>query len=87
MAKLGPEFRGKLSPGAAEQNQSSLESYRKAIKQGAKLKVEILGSPDCPVSWAQNGKLYSIDGVPPLPLPGCDRSPCCGCCYAPVVQE
>lgn len=86
MTKLGPEYKGKLPPGAAIQLRKSLASYRKAASMGVRVSVAILPPSDCSVSEAQRGTLYSLDGVPKLPFPGCTRSPCCGCCYSPVTK-
>ena len=89
MTKLGPEFRGKLPPGGAEQLKRSLKSYREAWKLGALAGVQILppGPPWlCPVANAQAEAVYPIDAVPRLPFKGCERAPCCACCYGPVVK-
>lgn len=87
MARLGPEYAGKLPPGAAEELERSLNDYRNAAKDGVLKGVRILPGPGCAVSEAQEGVIYDIDRVPALPLAGCSRSPCCACCYSPVVEE
>lgn len=86
MAKLGPEYIGKLPPGAAEDLAQSLRDYRTAAKQGILKGVQILSGPGCAVSEAQEGIVYHVDQVPALPFEGCKRSPCCACCYSPVVK-
>ena len=86
MTKLGPEYRGKLPPGAAAQNRQALASYRKAAHMGVLKGVEILPGGGCPVSDAQKGTVYSISAIPTLPLSGCNRSPYCACCYSPIVK-
>lgn len=75
---------GLLPPGAAEQLSKTLESYRNAKMVSG---VEILPGPDCDIAEAQAGTIYPLDSVPALPFPGCQRSPCCGCCYIPVLSE
>jgi hypothetical protein len=86
MSRLGPEYRGKLPPGRKEQLARSLKSYRRAQATGALKGLQILAGPGCAVSESQQGKIYDLATVPSLPLPGCDRSPCCGCCYSRVVD-
>lgn len=85
MSHIGPEFVGKLPPGAAEDLARSLADYRQMAKEGAIKGVKILSGPGCPVSEAQEGTVYLVDRVPTLPLVGCKRSPCCACCYSPVL--
>lgn len=75
MTKLGPEYRGKLPPGAAAQHRKTLASYRQAVREGVRVDVEISPPGGCLISDAQKGVVYSIDGVPSLPLPGCTRLP------------
>ena len=86
MPKLGPEYIGKLPPGAAEDLKQSLREFRKLAKEGIVKGVEILPGPGCAVAEAQEGTTYRVDQVPALPLPGCKRAPCCGCCYSAVPQ-
>lgn len=86
MSKLGPEFIGKLPPGAAEQLAESLSEYRKAEKDGLIKGVEILPGPGCQVAEKQAGTVYKANHVPALPLSGCKRSPCCGCDYAAAME-
>jgi hypothetical protein len=86
MTKLGREYQGKLPPGAIAELRKSVAGYRKAARSGVRLGVKILPPGDCPVAAAQKEAVYSLDGVPGLPLPGCNRLPCCGCCYSPVVK-
>jgi len=86
MAKLGPEFIGKLPPDALEILNSTLKDFDVHFKDGILKGVEILGCNNCALSMAQKGKVYNPSEVPSLPLPGCSRSPCCGCDYGPVVR-
>jgi len=86
MARLGPEYVGKLPPGAAEQFAESLAQYRRAAKEGILRGVQVLPGPGCAVSESQAGTVYPVDKVPPLPFKGCTRSPCCACDYSPVVR-
>lgn len=86
MSKLGPEYVGKLPPGAVEELRKSLHDYRQMAKEGFVKAVEILPGPGCAIAEAQAGTAYHVDRVPALPLPGCKRSPCCGCCYNAVVK-
>lgn len=79
--------RGTLPPGAAKQLRHALAGYRKARRAGVDVRVEVLGADDCPVSLAQAGTVYDLDSAPELPFDGCERSPCCACCYTAVVQE
>lgn len=81
MAKLDSIYIGKLPPGRAEDHERQLNSFRDAIAQRAIRGVSISGCDDCQVSLAKANKIYKIDKVPALPLKGCTRSPCCGCCY------
>jgi hypothetical protein len=86
MAKQSP-YRGRLMPGAAKQLARSLREYRKAAALGLNVKVQVLGCPDCHVSQQIEKHMYSLDDVPTLPLDGCDRTPCCGCCYTADIAE
>lgn len=85
MARLGSEYIGKLPPGAVDDLRKSLREYRQLAKQGIVKGVQILPGPGCVVSEAQNGVTYQVDRVPTVPLEGCKRSPCCGCCYSAVM--
>jgi hypothetical protein len=87
MAKLGAEYRGKLPPGAEEQIKRELESLRESDELGVLKGVQILSGPGCAVSEAQEGRIYPLSKLPRLPLPGCDRSPCCACCYQGVPKD
>jgi len=87
MARLGPELRGKLPPGAEEDHKRQMQEFREANALGILKGVQILSGPGCPVSEAQEGQIYQLERVPNLPLPGCDRSPCCACCYTAVVDD
>lgn len=85
MPRLGPEFIGKLPPGAAEDLADALEQYRESAREGIVKGVQILPGPGCAVAEAQAGQVYPVDQVPSLPLPGCRRAPCCACDYCPVM--
>ncbi len=87
MPKPGNEYQGKLLPGMAETHQAELDKLQEAHRMKILKGVQILSGPGCAVSQAQEGRVYSLRSVPQLPLPGCDRSPCCGCCYQGVVKE
>jgi hypothetical protein len=80
-------YRAKLPPGAAADLRRELNACRKSAKLGVLAGVQILASPGCPVSEAQAGQIYPIDHVPSLPLPGCEREPCCACCYQGVAKR
>jgi hypothetical protein len=41
---------------------------------------------DCAASQDVNGKIYPMEKVPRLPLPGC-KAPFCRCTYSPVSSE
>jgi len=87
MVNLGTDFIGRLPPGAEEVLKESLETYRELERQGILKGVEIAPpSPGCAVAEAQAGTVYTCDNLPSLPLPGCQRSPCCACDYLPVVK-
>lgn len=73
-----------LPPGSGEQLAKTLRSYRDSKMV---VGVEILPGPGCEIAEAQVGTVYSLDNVPVLPFPDCERSPCCGCCYIPVVYD
>jgi hypothetical protein len=75
---------GKLLPGAEAQLQRTLSDLKKAADVLAG--VQILPGPGCAVSEAQKRKVYPLDQVPALPLPGCMRDPCCACDYVGVVK-
>jgi hypothetical protein len=87
VTRLGPEYRGKLPPGAEDQLKRELEDLREVQQLGLLKGVKILSGPGCAVSEAQEGKIYPLDKVPSLPLPGCDRLPCCACCYVAALKE
>jgi hypothetical protein len=85
MSKLRPEHVGKLPPGEAADLKRDLREYRKAAREGLVAGLRILSTCGCTVSEAQEGIVYRLDQVPPLPLAGCTRSPCCCCDYAAVL--
>ena len=68
-------------------NQLTLDDCMVALKKGVNIKVQILGVPDCPLSLTKKDKSYALDKVPSIPLIGCERSPCCGCCYSADIEE
>ena len=82
--RLGPVWIGKLSPGASEQLQDDLDQWRAS---GVVIGVEILGCPDCPASMTMDGVFFSLDSPPHLPVKGCVRKPCCGCCTIAVLDD
>src|SRR5579863_2313102 len=86
MSRLGREYIRKLPPGAVAHLRRSLASYRKAARAGIRLGIKILPPSNCPVAISQEGTEYAVDRVPELPLPGCKRVPCCGCCYSAEVK-
>ena len=86
MAKLGPEYIGKLPPGASEELARELQSCKESAKLGIVKGIKILGGPGCAVSEAQQGTVYPVNKVPKLPFKGCKREPCCGCCYISVLS-
>ncbi len=86
MATPDIEYVGKLPPGAAEDLDQSLREYIEMAKEGTLQGVQILPGPGCAISEAQEGVVYQLDQVPALPLRGCKRSPCCACCYSPVLE-
>ncbi len=86
MTKLSPKYVGKLPPGAKAMLRAELNSLKPLVKNGIVKGVIIMPGPGCSVSEAQAGTVYPLDEVPPLPLPGCKRSPCCACCYQGVVS-
>ena len=90
MSRLGPEWRGKLPPGAQEMMDRNLDSYREAEKSGLKIILQVLppGPPwPCPIADKQADQRYTLDTYPHLPFEGCERSPCCGCCYIADASE
>jgi hypothetical protein len=86
MTSLGTEFVGRLPPGAAGDLKRSLRDYRQVARHENIKGVKILPGRGCAVAEAQAGTVYSIEQIPGLPLTGCDRAPCCGCCYVAVVE-
>jgi hypothetical protein len=69
------------------QSKSSLESFRASARVGVKIKVQILTCDDCEISLRHKGKHYTLSSCPEIPLKGCVRKPCCGCCYTPVIEH
>ena len=80
-------YEGKLPPGAAEQLARSLDSWRQSKAMGLNVRVGICSGPGCQLAEALDGQSWALDDVPSLPIPGCIRSPCCGCCYTPVQPD
>lgn len=66
-------------------SRNTLERYRDDEANGLRVKVAILCGPNCDISAKYAGKTYSLNRVPEIPFPGCQRLPCCACCYTPVV--
>ena len=88
MRRLGPEWRGKVPPALAEGHKRTLEEIA-TIPQRVGVGIQgarIYGCVDCPMSLEYQDIIFPIGSVPSLPLPGCNRSPCCGCCYGPVLS-
>jgi hypothetical protein len=77
---------GRLSPNADVQHARALASFREAISLGVDLRVCILAGPGCPVAEALAEDSWLPEDVPVVPLPGCVRSPCCGCVYSAKVK-
>lgn len=76
-------------PGVADVHAKTLAGYRDAAEDGVIVGIEILspGMPwPCPIAEAQVGTVYPLNKVPSLPMQGCERAPCCACCYSPVVR-
>ena len=69
MSNLGPDYVGKLPPGASKDLNATLRQCRKLEKDGIIKGVKILPGPGCAVAEAQIGTVYSVDQVPKLPLP------------------
>jgi hypothetical protein len=69
------------------QSKSSLEGYRASARVGVKIRVQIITCDDCEISLRHKGKHYTLSSCPEIPLIGCVRKPCCGCCYAPVIED
>jgi hypothetical protein len=85
MKQTGKEFQARLSLARAEHLAHTIEKYRQAqIALGTEVKLEILATPGCSAAQAQAGKAYSLDGLPILPIPGCNKTLGCGCCYSPI---
>ena len=75
---------GQLPPGAAQAMAKEVKQWQES---GLCSGVEISAGPGCDVAEAKKGKVYGFDDYPSLPLAGCRREPCCGCCYVPVVDD
>lgn len=87
MSRIGPEYVGKLPPGGQEQLEREIKHLQNSNKLGVLKGVEILPGPGCAIAEAQRDRLYTLENLPALPLPGCDRSPCCACCYSGVSKD
>jgi hypothetical protein len=72
-------------PGAKEDLELELLSFRKSRDLIAG--VNVLPGPGCAVAEAQKTVVYDLDKPPVLPFDDCDRSPCCACCFVPVLKE
>ena len=77
-------YRGKLPPGAQAQLDRLIASDRETAKT-IRLSLMVSAPSDCAVALAQEGTLYSLNDPPPLPFRGCERYPCCACCYVSHV--
>lgn len=77
-------YRGKLPPGAQEQIDRNLASWR---EDGLVPFVQISAPPDCSVGLAAESVMHPIDRPPELPLAGCERLPCCGCGLNPLLSD
>lgn len=76
---------GQLPPGGMEQLEATLKSYR---DMGLVWGVTLDCGPDgCASAKALEGQKFPLSAPPTLPRPGCDRSPCCGCSYVPVLHD
>jgi hypothetical protein len=85
MKQTGREFQAGLSLARVEHLARTIEKYRQAqVALGIEVKLEILPTPGCSAAQAHAGKTYGLDGLPTLPIPGCNKSLGCGCCYSPV---
>jgi len=82
--RLGPEFVGKLPPGAQDMLDRSLASWRES---GVVAFVQLVPPGDCPSSDPLDGMLFPIDRPPNLPIAGCSRKPCCGCDFVPILDD
>ena len=75
---------GHLPAGAADQMAQQVASWKSSGRCSG---VEIIPGPGCNVAESQKGVIYPFDSLPDLPLDGCFRQPCCGCCYAPAMVD
>lgn len=82
--RLGPEWRGKLPPGAQVQLDRTLAGWRDS---GLVTHVEVLCDPECEAAAKYEGVLFPLDAPPQLPFAGCERSPCCACDYISVLDD
>ena len=76
----------RLAPGAEAQHRQDLEACREAERIGAGRGASVAGPPDCKPLLRFADKVYGIDRVPALPLPGCTRQPFCLCRYTPALK-
>jgi hypothetical protein len=67
-------------------SQFVLAGYRDSARRGLRLRVEILPGPGCEIAAHHSGITYELENCPEIPLPGCRRLPCCGCCYTPAAS-
>ena len=52
--------------------------------------VQLLSTEDCDLCGPMNGRTFRIEGVSPVPLPGCPRAATgqvCACDWAPIIGD
>src|SRR5262249_6507432 len=88
-ATSGERYRGRLMPGRTALLINQLNSFRQSEREDLEIGVRILtpGPGECPPGEALATTIFPLNRVPSLPLPGCDRSPCCGCAYVAVPVQ
>lgn len=86
------EWLGKFRHGLpkdANYAEKTLAAYSLGMKaKGSIAGVRIEPAEDCCEMARQLpvGKIYRPEEAPRVPLPGCDKSHCCGCVYQPVMR-
>jgi hypothetical protein len=74
---------------APDYAEKALASYRLGMRgKGSIAGISVSPSADCCQAARElpEGKIYSADEAPPLPLPGCPQGRKCGCVYRPVMN-